>query len=127
MGSSGMEGEERRVGYSCPVNGSCCNRIRDVRGGEARKGREGHTCECVVEPIMWSTDHTYKAVHRLHQAVGLTKDLGTGTGLLQGYNSLGKSNNLFFALGLIGRIELEDGIKDSIETQASGTMTVAYS
>ena len=34
-----------------------------------------------------------------------------------------KANNLFFALGLTGRIE--DGIKDEIKTQASCTMTVA--
>ncbi len=59
--------------------------------------------------------------------LGLVNDLCTGIGLLRGYKSLGKPNNLFFALGLIGRIELEDGIKDGIETQASGTMTVAYS
>ena len=81
----------------------------------------------MVEPITWSTGHTYKAVHRLHQAVGLTNDLCTSIGLLRGYNSLGKPNNLFFTLGLIGRIELEDGIKDGIEIQASGTMTMAYS
>ncbi len=64
--------------------------------------------------------HAYKAVHHLHQAVGLANDLHTGIGLLWGYNSLGKPNNRFFALR-----ELEDGMKDGIETQASGTMMVA--
>ena len=72
---------------------------------------------------MWSTGHMYKTIHHLHQAVELINNLCTGIGPLWGYDSPAKPKNHFFALGLTGRIE--EGIKSGIETQASGTMTVA--